>query len=127
VGCEVASFLAERGAQVTMIEMLPYVAHGIPRLLGKTMKDYMKNLGVHTITHGKVVQIREDGVVFELGGQKSFLPVQGVALAVGALPKSELIKPLKDLFQESYSIGDCLEPRKALEAIYEGAKVGHQL
>ncbi len=127
VGCEVASFLAEQGAQVTILEMLPYVAHGIPRLLGKLLKETMKDLGIRTLTNSKVVQIEEKAVVYRQGDQQSSLPVDWVVLAVGASPRDDLVKPLKKLFSETYVIGDCLEPRKALEAIYEGAKVGHQL
>jgi len=127
VGCEVATFLAERGVQVTILEMLPYVAHGIPRLLGKMMKDTMKNLGVRTIVNRKVVEIKEGEVVCEDGEKVASLPVDWVVLAVGATPRDDLVKPLKDLFQETYQVGDCFEVRKALEAIYEGAKVAHQL
>jgi len=128
VGCEAGIFLAERGVRVTIMEMLPYVAYGIPRLLGKMMREMMRNLGVHIMTNQKVVQIMEDQVVHEDSQKKrSSLPVNWVVLAVGSRPKDELVKPMKDLFQETYLVGDCIEPRKALEAIYEGAKVGLQL
>ncbi|MBM4332485.1 MAG: NADH:flavin oxidoreductase [Deltaproteobacteria bacterium] len=127
VGCEVATFLAERGAQVTIIEMLSYVANGIPRLLGKMMKDTMKNLGVRTLVNRKVLEIKEGKVIFEDSGNVASLAVDWVVLAVGATPRDDLVNSLKELFQETYQIGDCLEPRKALEAIYEGAKVGNQL
>jgi len=127
VGCEVATFLAERGAQVTIMEMLPYVAHGIPRLLGKMMKDTMKNLDVRTLVNRKVLEIKEGEVIFEDSGNVASLAVDWVVLAVGATPRDDLVNSLKELFQETYQIGDCLEPRKALEAIYEGAKVAHQL
>jgi 2,4-dienoyl-CoA reductase-like NADH-dependent reductase (Old Yellow Enzyme family)/thioredoxin reductase len=127
VGCEVATFLAERGAQVTIMEMLPYVANGIPRLLGKMMKDTMKNLDVRTLVNRKVLEIKEGKVIFEDSGNVASLAVDWVVLAVGATPRDDLVNSLKELFQETYQIGDCLEPRKALEAIYEGAKVAHQL
>ncbi|MBU1206138.1 MAG: FAD-dependent oxidoreductase [Proteobacteria bacterium] len=127
VGCEVATFLAERGAQVTIIEMLPYVANGIPRLLGKMMKDTMKNLDVRTLVNRKVLEIKEGKVIFEDSGNVASLAVDWVVLAVGATPRDDLVNSLKELFQETYQIGDCLEPRKAPEAIYEGAKVAHQL
>ncbi len=127
VGCEAASFLAERGAQVTMIEILPYVAHGIPRLLGKMMKETMKDLRIHTITNGKVVGVKEGLVVYDQGGQESTLPVDWVVLAVGAGPRDDLVRPLQNLFPKTFVIGDCLEPRRALEAIHEGARVALQL
>lgn len=128
VGSEVAIFLADRGVNVTIVEMLPYVAYGMPRLLGKMMKEMMSNFGVHIITNRKVVQITEDQVVYEDSEKKkASLPVDWVILAAGSKPKDDLVKPLGDLFQETYLVGDCIEPRKAVEAIYEGAKVGLQL
>ncbi len=128
VGCEVAIFLAERGAQVVLLEMLPYVAHGIPRLLGKAVKDLLKNRGVQILTGRKVVRVEEYRLVCEDAEKReSFLSVDRVVLAAGAKPKDDLAKSLKPLIAETYLIGDCLEPRKAVEAIYEGAKVAHQL
>jgi 2-enoate reductase len=127
VGCEVATFLAEKGAQATIIEMLPYVAQGIPRLLGKMIKETMKGLGVHTITSSRVDEIKDKAVIYEQGDRKASLPVDWVVLAVGASPRDDLVKAFKGICQETYVIGDCLEPRRALEAIYEGAKVAHQL
>jgi len=50
-----------------------------------------------------------------------------VVLAVGAKPKDDLAKSLKALIAETYLIGDCLEPRKSVEAIDEGAKVAYPL
>lgn len=127
VGCEVASFLAEKGVRLTVIEMLPYVAHGIPRLLGKLLKDEMKQMGIRILTQSKVIEVKKDEVIYETGGQRASLPADWVVLAVGARPRGELVPPLKNLFPQTYVVGDCLEPRKALEAIYEGAKAGHQI
>lgn len=128
VGCEVALFLSDEGVKVTLLEMLPYIAYGIPRLLGKMMRGMMKDAGINILTDRKVVRIEKRGLVYEDPEKKEVLmPVDWVILAVGAKPKDDIVKPLKDLFQEVYQVGDCLEPRKALEAIYEGARVGLRL
>jgi 2,4-dienoyl-CoA reductase-like NADH-dependent reductase (Old Yellow Enzyme family)/thioredoxin reductase len=129
VGCEVAFFLAEKGVKVTIVEMLPYVAHGIPRLLGKMMKDKMRQEGVQILTGQKVLQIEEGRVAYEDSGSgdKASLAADWVVLAVGSVPRDDLVKGLASLFPETHVIGDCRQPRKALEAIYEGAKVGRQI
>ncbi len=128
VGCEVAIFLAERGVDVTLLEMFPYVAHGIPRLVGKMMKDMMIELGVDIMTNRRVVHISEEQVIHEDPEKKrASLPVAQVVLAMGSKPRNDLARSLKDLVGENYLIGDCLEPRRALEAISEGAEVGLRL
>ncbi len=128
VGCEVAIFLAEKGVDVTLLETLPYVAHGIPRLVGKMIKDKMIELGVEIMTNRKVVHISEELVVYEdAEAKRASLPAVHVVLAIGSRPRNELAAALRDLPGENYLIGDCLEPRRALEAIFEGAEVGLQL
>lgn len=129
VGCEVATFLTEKGAKVTIVEMLSYVAHGIPRLLGKMIKDRMREEGVRILTGQKVVQIKEGGVVCEDSGKghHTELPADRVVLAVGSQPRDDLVERLPSLCPETHVIGDCRKPRKALEAIYEGAKVSRQI
>jgi 2,4-dienoyl-CoA reductase-like NADH-dependent reductase (Old Yellow Enzyme family)/thioredoxin reductase len=129
VGCEVAIFLAEKGGKVTIAEMLSYVAHGIPRLLGKMIKDMMREEGVRILTGQKVVQIKEGGVVCEDSGKglQTEIPADGVVLAVGNVSRDDLVESLSNLCPETQVIGDCRKPRKALDAIYEGAKAGLQI
>ena len=39
----------------------------------------------------------------------------------------KLIFDLKDKVKELYAVGDCLSPRKAIDAIYDGHNVGRNL
>ena len=129
VGCEVATFLAEKGAKVAIVEMLSFIAHGIPRLLGKMIKDKMREGGIHILTGQKVVQIKEGGVVCEDSGKghQTEIPADGVVLAVGSVPQDDLVAALSSLCPETQVIGDCRKPGKALDAIYDGAKAGLQI
>jgi 2,4-dienoyl-CoA reductase-like NADH-dependent reductase (Old Yellow Enzyme family)/thioredoxin reductase len=127
VGCEVAAFLAQQGVGVTVIEMLPYLTQGIPRLLGKTIKDHLKKSSVQTLTDTRVIEIQKREVIVEEKGNCRSLFADWVVLAVGAKPRDELIQPLKERFQEVYVVGDCREPRKALDAIAEGAEVARAI
>jgi 2,4-dienoyl-CoA reductase (NADPH2) len=43
-----------------------------------------------------------------------------VVLAVGSKPNKSLVEAIGEKFPEIYEIGDCVEPRKALQAIHEG-------
>jgi len=58
-----------------------------------------------------------------------FLPADTVVLAVGFSPKRELFEKLRVIFPELeiHAIGDCVEPRDAMEAIREGAEVGRTI
>ena len=45
----------------------------------------------------------------------------GIVLATGTRPNNALSQSLKGKVPELYQAGDCIEPRRFLEAIHEGA------
>jgi len=135
VGCEVADLLAnlgdnqlQRGTPVTIVEML----HGIgldilpqPRML---LMPRLRERGVKAVTLATVKEILEDGVVIAKDGQEEAIRgMDYIILAVGAESVDELSECIKDRVAEVYVIGDAKEPRKALEAIAEGAEVGRKI
>jgi 2,4-dienoyl-CoA reductase-like NADH-dependent reductase (Old Yellow Enzyme family)/NADPH-dependent 2,4-dienoyl-CoA reductase/sulfur reductase-like enzyme len=126
VGCEVAMFLAERECcQVSVVEMGPYVAHGVPRVLGKMLREMMKDSGIQLLTRHRVMEIMEGEVVCEdsTGGMRR-ISAANVVLAVGWHSKDQLAKDLHSELLDVYCVGDCVEPRRLVEAILEGAKAG---
>jgi 2,4-dienoyl-CoA reductase (NADPH2) len=50
-----------------------------------------------------------------------------VVLAVGVRPQNQLYEQLRGRVPELYLVGDAKRPRKAMDAIYEGAMVGRQV
>jgi 2,4-dienoyl-CoA reductase-like NADH-dependent reductase (Old Yellow Enzyme family)/thioredoxin reductase len=128
VGCETALFLAERGIKVTVLEAGPYVAGGIPRLLGKMIKAHMGERGIRVETRRPVTEIRRTGVIYEEeDGREVVVPGDWVVLAVGWRSKDGLVHDLKQCGAPVHIIGDCLNPRRAIDAFFEGAKVGLEI
>ncbi len=128
VGCEAALFLAERGVEVTVLEAGPYVARGIPRLLGKMIKERMGKQGIRVVTHHPVAEIRQAGVVYRgEDGKEVLVPADWIVLAVGWRSRDGLVRELRKRCDSVHVIGDCLNPRRAIDAIFEGAKAGLEI
>jgi 2,4-dienoyl-CoA reductase (NADPH2) len=69
-------------------------------------------------------EILDDGVVFDKEGKEMTISSKGiVVLAMGATPVNDLAERIKGKVAEIYVVGDAKTPRKALEAIAEGACV----
>jgi len=135
VGCELADMLADPGYNqttgslpVTIVEMLADIGLDVIPQTRMLLLLRLQQKGVKAITSATVKEILEDGVVITRNGQEETIRgMDYIILAMGAKSVNELSDKIKDKVAEVYVIGDAKEPRKALEAIAEGAEVGRKI
>jgi 2,4-dienoyl-CoA reductase-like NADH-dependent reductase (Old Yellow Enzyme family)/thioredoxin reductase len=124
VGLEVADLLASRDKTVTLVEMLPEVG-GDMDLLAKSMllgRLQGQNVVIHTST--KVTRFTRDMAFAQQNDCPIQIPIETVVIAVGVRPNRELVDALEQSELEMYVIGDAVQPRKAIEAIWDGFEIG---
>ena len=128
VGVETGMFLAERGRNVTVLEMLEKLGADIGISTRWTILADARELGVKLVRSCRVERITGAGVVTIIGGKEQELKADTVVIAVGSSPNRELEHGLRaaGLMDgiEFYELGDCKEARKATEAVLEGFAVG---
>lgn len=130
VGIETAMYLAERGKKVTVLEMQARLGADIGLSTRWTILQDAAELGVEMLRNRTVVEIDSQTVVTVKGDNpeaEERFPADTVVIAVGAKPDDELEMKLggagSDL--EVFYVGDCVEARKAIEAIREGFDTGY--
>jgi 2,4-dienoyl-CoA reductase-like NADH-dependent reductase (Old Yellow Enzyme family)/thioredoxin reductase len=108
VGAETAEYLAQSGAQVSIIEMAPEIAKGESATVLPTMKADFAAHGVNQYVNHKVVKIESDGVVCDdtANNKTVKIPADFVVLAVGA--KSNAFDTKGITAKISYC-GDCVD------------------
>jgi NADH dehydrogenase FAD-containing subunit len=131
VGLETACLLADEGRDVTVIEMLDRCGADIGYSTRWTILQDAHNLGVKTVQSCRVERINEGFVAAEYQGKHREFPADTVVIAVGSQPRKELQNALADkgLLEglEVHRVGDCVEPRKAYDAIHEGFETGRKI
>ncbi len=129
MGCEIALWLAQNGKIVTVIEKLPKVAQGIfsgdrdlllTLLLRNNVKIFTNSSIV--IENNKVVVVTEERLL-----HKERIPFDNIIVCVGLRSEDSLYNILSKDFTEVYKIGDCKEPRKILDAIWDGYYIGNSI
>ena len=55
------------------------------------------------------------------------LEVDSLVVSLGLVPNQGLYLELKGQFPEVYAVGDCVTPRKAINAIHDGYKAGNRV
>jgi len=124
VGSETADFLGEHGHEVTLVEALPEIAEDVQESVKHFLLLRLKRHEVRIETNTRVTKILQDGVKAEKDGQELQLTgYDNIIIAVGAKPVNDLKPQLQGKVPELHVIGDASEPRKAIDAIEEGASV----
>jgi 2,4-dienoyl-CoA reductase-like NADH-dependent reductase (Old Yellow Enzyme family)/thioredoxin reductase len=130
IGCETALFLAEKGKDVTLAFRSPepaldvvYPDNRTPLLRSLRQSRIKIEAGVKAYK-----EITPEGMRFvNKDGKELFWKGEHIVLATGASPDKALVQSLKSEVPEVFEAGDCVEPRRIMESIHEGAKAGLEI
>lgn len=121
VGCETALFLARRGRQVTLLRRGPRLLTGMMPFLRRRLLDELRAEGVVTHTGVGYRSIAPGRLnILTQKGEELTLEADSIVLATGARADDRLVNELQGAVPELYTVGDCVAPRRILEAIREG-------
>ena len=126
-GCGTAWHLAEQGHEVTLVTPYPMVAWELQRTAADwPLRRRLKQLGVRTIVESAITEWHGDGatVVDLRDGGEERVAADGLVLATTNRSETTLVDDLAGSDLEVRAIGDCVAPRHANMAIYEGRKLG---
>ena len=138
-GCEIASYFAELGTKVVILESAERLLPKEDQEVGEIITNYFsQKLGVSVFTNAKVVAIEEDryskSVIFRYENQEKIIRVDSIALATGSEPNLDLglenanVKynnagiTVNKYFETStkhiYAIGDCIGQESSTDRAY---------
>lgn len=122
VGCETGLYLAEHGHEVTIIEMQSEIAPEANWMHKEGMMQSFAKAPITCRTGLRVSRIVPGEGVYALNGegQEEFIPADGIVYAMGMRPNTATVDALKDVCLDTYTVGDCVRPRKARQAMEEG-------
>ena len=130
IGLGLAEKLAREGCQVSL-----YVNAA---MAGESLQIYTRNhyvgrlykLGIEIVPHARLYGAEQGSVFFQnsLSDEPMIVDdVDTLVLSMGVRPVNRLEKNLNELGVNFTSIGDCVVPRSAEEAIYEGLVVAREI
>ncbi|RLC82640.1 MAG: NADH:flavin oxidoreductase [Chloroflexi bacterium] len=132
-GMETAEYLARRGVKCTVVKRRPEIGKRLDPLAKALLLRRLESLGVDVRTGVEVVRFETDAqgrttVIarpwpHQEKAPELHFPAETVVIAMGLRADRSLADGLAGR-PNVYTIGDCVEPREALDAIYEGFEVG---
>lgn len=127
-GCEVSLHLAEAGCPVTLVEKMRRIGPQIESVTRKMILAALKKKNVTIMTGTELVRIEPQGVVVRSRDTGELrIEADQVIIVTGMRPDNTLYNEVVQMGIPVYQIGDCLEPRSAKAAIYEGSMIGRKI
>ena len=122
IGCETALYLARQGKKVTVVEMLETLAADMAWGNALELVKFLDDEGVKLLTKSRAVRVNGHGIDYiDESSEEKKIDAETVVIATGMKSSGqELIEELEKMPLEVIPIGDCLEPRKVMSAIWEG-------
>jgi 2,4-dienoyl-CoA reductase (NADPH2) len=127
-GCETAEFLIKRGRRVTIVHTESELGAGIPVEDLMRFLPWLDKKGIPRYTGARYEEVTENGLVITTReGEKKTLAADTILVTLPYLPNNEIAQSLEGKAPEVYNIGSCREPGLVVNAIADGAKVGHKI
>ncbi|MDN5347695.1 MAG: hypothetical protein PWP65_1259 [Clostridia bacterium] len=126
VGCELALTVAERGAEVTVVEMLDDVAADLDPITRQALKEMMAEKRILLKTGSAFEDLEEKRVIASTKSGRESWEADVVVFCWGQRPSLPQ-ETISGIGAEVYVIGDAAEPGNFLKATAQGYWVGRSL
>ncbi len=125
-GIQTAELLATKGKKVTVVEESKRVGRDVNAFNIWGFRHRLGKAGVKVLVNSKIESIGDAGVVVSTDGNKQTLKADTVVLAAGQEADKSLLEELGTMaeVEEIQSVGDCVAPRKAYNAVHDGFRIG---
>lgn len=130
VGCETGLWLAQQGAEVTVLEILPVILGGpgaMPHMNHFMLEDLLKFHKVKIMTRTKVTSIDEGSVSYENADGNRQIPADTVISAVGYKENNSLYESLKNSDMIVHNIGDSQKVHNIMYSIWNAYELTRSL
>jgi len=104
-----------------ILEVLPDLATAMEPRGRRLLVERLQKLQVQALTKCSINEVQGQTVFYDRGGLRHRIDgVDSVVVAVGSAATKGLADAVKGMGLAVYAVGDCVKPRRILEAIREG-------
>lgn len=127
IGCETAVYLAQMGKQVTLVEMLPEIFPDMNFANRTQLLQMLVEAKVKVLRDTRVLEVVDKGIIITNKEEEGRINTDTIVLAAGLRSMNKLAQKLQNQVPEIYLVGDCVKPRRVLDAIWEGFRIARSI
>lgn len=128
VGLDVMEFFTERGARVSMVEMLPMIGNGLDPVSRCDIHAKLKKYQVEQMVNAMLQEVRNDRFIVKTPQDEiKELPFDYGFICLGMKASTPVLKELEETFSDTnveiINIGDSKRARRIIEGTEEGRNI----
>ena len=128
VGLDVMEFFTERGARVSMVEMLPMIGNGLDPVSRCDIHAKLKKYQVEQMVNTMLQEVRNDRFIVKTQQDEiKELPFDYGFICLGMKASTPVLKELEETFSDTnveiINIGDSKRARRIIEGTEEGRNI----
>ena len=122
IGCEIALGLAEKGKQVTIIEVTDKLAANANSMYQEALRQkFLLHDNIDSLTKSSCSRIDESEIYYKgADGQEKSIAYDNLILSTGLVPQIALTESFYGICRDTVAIGDCIRPSSIMNANFEG-------
>ncbi|RCW48729.1 MULTISPECIES: FAD-dependent oxidoreductase [unclassified Halanaerobium] len=127
VGCETALYLARKGKNVTVVEMMDDIlskGKPVPHMNREMLIDLMNYYNIEVMTNNCLLEVTDEGaVLINNHYNKTSIKADTIGIASGFNSEQDLYEKLYAARSDVYMVGDAQEPSNIMDAIWSANEV----
>ena len=124
VGLDVVEFFAQRGAETTIIEMMPVIGNGLDASSTSSMKECMEKHHVRQMTNTALQKVNAHSFLVKYDGKEEELPFDYGFVCLGMRANTPIWNDIQEAFVgedvEVLNIGDSVRARRIIDGTDAG-------
>ena len=127
VGCETAVWLAQKGKRVTVVEILSEIIQDMFPANKLMLIEMLNEADVKILMSSEVSKIMGQDVAIRSNGKSQTLKADTIVLAMGMKSERGLLDELEGKLPAIHAVGDCVEPGRIWNAIWEAYNIARMI
>ena len=123
-----AEHIARQGKTVFVLTKEENTGGDIPKISFVGVMERFAKLKIRIIPRAQLTHVEGKNIYYQQGGFTETLEdIDSIVLAMPRKAENSLHAELLEIMPQVHLVGDCLSPRRALEAIWDGHQVGWEI
>ena len=127
VGLDVVEYFAPKGADVSIVEMMPAIGKDLDPVSKSGVNALMKKYNVHQMPNTALCEVKADAFAVKADGEEKDLPFDYGFVCLGMRANAPILDEVREAFSDSnveiVNIGDSVRARRIIDGVQEGHNI----